>query len=80
MGKPLHSHKHCRLGASYGFEQPTSYIKPVYFIKLYQLSENQTCCNLIFADLLQFDETSCIKPACSSQLSASLLTTTCYDH
>ena len=32
-------------------------------------------CNLIFADLLQVDETICIKPACSSQLAASLLTT-----
>ncbi len=30
---------------------------------------------LIFADLLQVDETTCIKPACSSQLAASLLTT-----
>ena len=47
MGKPLHSQKHHRLGASYGFDQPTSYIKPVYFIKLFQLSENQTCCNLM---------------------------------
>ena len=30
---------------------------------------------LIFADLLQVDETTCIKSACSSQLAASLLTT-----
>jgi hypothetical protein len=32
---------------------------------------------LIFADLLKVDETTwtCIKPACSSQLAASLLTT-----
>ena len=29
----------------------------------------------IFADLLQVDETTCIKPACSSQLAASLLIT-----
>ena len=35
----------------------------------------QTCCNLTFADLLQVDETTYIKPACSSQLAASLLTT-----
>ena len=34
-----------------------------------------TWCNLIFADLLQVDETTCMKPACSSQLAASLLTT-----
>ena len=39
------------------------------------MCENQTCCNLIFADLLQVDETTCIKLACSSQLAASLLTT-----
>ncbi len=30
---------------------------------------------LIFADLLQVDETTCIKPECSSQLAASRLTT-----
>ena len=43
--------------------------------KLYQA--HQTCCNLIFADLLmlQVDETTCVKPVCSSQLAASLLTT-----
>ncbi len=28
-------------------------IKPVDFIKLDQVCEHQTCCNLIFADLLQ---------------------------
>ena len=27
----------------------------------YQVCENQTCCNLIFADLLQVLETTCIK-------------------
>ncbi len=54
---------------------PTNCIKPVDFIKLYQVCEHQTCCNLIFADLLQVDETTCIKHACSSQLAASLLTT-----
>ena len=54
---------------------PTSCIKPVDFIKLHQVCEHQTCCNLIFADLLQVDETTCIKPACSSQLAVSLLTT-----
>ncbi len=47
----------------------------VDFIKLHQVCEHQTCCNLIFADLLQVDETTHIKPACSSQLAASLLTT-----
>ena len=50
-------------------------IKPVDFIKLHQVCEHQTCCNLIFANLLQVDETTCGKPSCSSQLAASLLTT-----
>ena len=50
-------------------------IMPVESIKLLQVCELQTCCNLIFADMLQVDETTCIKPACSSQLAASLLTT-----
>ncbi len=54
---------------------PTSCVKLVDFIKLHQVFEHQTCCNLIFADLLQVDETTYIKPACSSQLAASLLTT-----
>ena len=53
----------------------TNCIKPVDFIKLHQVCEHQTYCNLIFADLLQVDETTCITPACSSQLAASLLTT-----
>ena len=35
-------------------------IKSVGFIKLNQICENQTCCNLIFADLLQVAETTCI--------------------
>ena len=29
--------------------------------KLQRVCENQTCCNLIFADLLQVVETTCIK-------------------
>ena len=33
----------------------------VDFIKLKQICENQTCCNLIFADLLQVVEITCIK-------------------
>ncbi len=53
----------------------TNCIKPVDFIKLHQVCEHQTCCNLIFADLLQVNETTCIKLACSSQLAVSLLTT-----
>ena len=50
-------------------------MKPVDIIKLHQVCEHQTCCNLIFADLLQVDEATCIKPARSSQLATSLLTT-----
>ena len=72
----IHSQKRHRLDASCGFYRPdASCIKPVDFIKLHQVCEHQTCCNLIFADLLQVDETTCIKRACSSQLAASLLTT-----
>ncbi len=52
-----------------------SCIKLVDFIKLHQVCEHQTCCNLIFADLLQVDEITFIKPACCSQLAASLITT-----
>ena len=52
-----------------------SCIKPADFIKLHQVCEHQTCCNLIFADLLKVDETTCIKPACNLQLVGSLLTT-----
>ena len=72
----LHSQKRHRLDASCGFYRPdTSCTKPVDFIKLHQICEHQTSCNLIFADLLQVDETTCIKSTCSSQLAASLLTT-----
>ncbi len=49
-----------------GLLTSSSYIKSV---------NSRLDCNLIFADLLQVDETTCIKPACSSQLAASLLTT-----
>ena len=35
------------------YKLATSCIKSVDFIKLKQVCENQTCCNLIFADLLQ---------------------------
>ena len=48
--------KHHRLDASSGFYQLVSIVnkcsKSVNFIKLQQVCENQTCCNLIFADLL----------------------------
>ena len=37
--------------------------KPVDFIKLQQVCEYQTCCNLIFADLLQVVTTTCSKLA-----------------
>ena len=52
--------------------------KSVEFIKLQQVCENQTCCNLIFVDLLQVAETSCIKrvdKSLDNQLAPSLLTT-----
>ena len=39
----------------------TSCSKSVDFIKLQQVCENQPCCNLIFADLLQVVVTTCIK-------------------
>ena len=39
----------------------TSFSSSVDFIKLPQVSENQTCCILIFADLLQAVRTTCIK-------------------
>ena len=35
--------------------------KSVDSIKMQQVCENQTCCNLIFADFLQVAETTCIK-------------------
>ena len=71
----LHSQKRHRLAASCGFYRldaslSTSCSKLVNFIKLQQDCENQTCCNLIFADLLQVVETTCIKLAnIKSQLS-----------
>ncbi len=64
----VHSQKRHRLDdASCGFYRPdvicqqvvsslltsSSCIKPVDVIKLHQVPEHQTCCNLIFADLLQ---------------------------
>ena len=39
----------------------TSCTNSVDFIKLQQVCENQTCYNLIFVDLLQVVETTCIK-------------------
>ncbi len=76
----VHSQKHHRLDASCGFYRPdaicqTSCIKPVDFIKLHRVCEQQTCCNFKFARLLQVDETKCIKPVCSLHLAASLFTT-----
>ena len=57
---------------------PTSCIKPVDFIKLRQVSmwtSDLLQSWYLHADLLQVDETTCIKRACSSQLATSLLTT-----
>ena len=39
----------------------SSGMKCVGFIKLYKACENQTRCNLLFADLLQVVEITCIK-------------------
>ena len=69
----LHSQKRHRLEASCGFlpawcNSPKSCVDQACWL-------HQTCCNLIFADLLHVDETTCIKPVCSSQLPASLQTT-----
>ena len=66
--------------AGFGFYRPDAICQQVVpslfgFIKLHQVYKHQTCCNLIFADLLQVDETTYIKPAYSSQLAASPLTT-----
>ena len=50
----------------------------VDFIKLQQVCENQTCCNLIFADLLHAVETTASSlwiKSLDNQLPASLLTT-----
>ena len=46
---------------SYLLALVSSYRKSLDFIKWQQVCENQTCCNLIFADLLQVAETTCIK-------------------
>ena len=62
----------------------TSCSKSVDFIKLQQVCENQTCCNLIFADFLQVAETTDIKLVDKkSQLSTCIepvdrLQQTCY--
>ncbi len=69
----LHSQKRHRLETSCGFYRPDAICQKVSVDQACWL--HQTCCNLIFADLLQVDETTCIKPACSSQLPASLQTT-----
>ena len=85
----VHSQKRHRLAASCGFYRlaaslSTSCSNLVNFIKLQQVCENQTCCNLIFADLLQVVETTCIKLAnIKSQLSNCIkpvdnLQQTCY--
>ena len=74
----LQSQKRHRLDASCGFYRPDAICQKVVsrlLTSLLQVCEHQTCCNLIFADLLQVDETTYIKPACSSRLAASLLTT-----
>ena len=75
------SQKRHRLDASCGFYRPDTSCQQVVSSLLTSSSciksvhEHQTCCNLIFANLLQVGETTCIKPACSSQLATSLLTT-----
>ena len=40
---------------------PTSCSKSVDFIRLQQVCESQSCCNLIFVDLVQIAELTCIK-------------------
>ena len=67
----LLSQKRHRLDASCGFCQQVVSSLPTSSC----ICEHQTCCNLIFADLPQVNETTCIKPACSSQLATNLLTT-----
>ena len=62
----VHSQKRHRVDASVGFYRldkslSSGSVKPVGFIKMHQFCENQTWCNLIFADLLQIAETTCIK-------------------
>ena len=49
----LYTARNARLAASCS--------KSVDLIKLQQVCENQTCCNLIFADLVQVAEKTCIK-------------------
>ena len=76
----IHRQKRHRLDASCGFYRPDASCQKVVPSLLTSSSsmrncEHQTYCNLIFADLLQVDKTTCIRPACSSQLAASLLTT-----
>ena len=79
----LHIQERHRLDASCGFSRLdvsllSSCIKPISFIKFYQVCENQTRCNLIFQDFLQ-----ALKQLASSlwiksldnQLTSSLLTT-----
>ncbi len=68
-----------RLDASCGLTGLMQFATKLYqAYSLHQITsicEHQICCNLIFTDSLQDDETTCIKPACSLQLPASLLTT-----
>ena len=75
----LHSQKRHRLDASCEFYRPEAICQQVVSSLLTASSscicEHQTYCSLIFADLLKVDETTCIKPACSSQLAVRLLTT-----
>ena len=40
---------------------PTSSSKSVDFIRLQKVCESQSCCNLIFVDLVQIAELTCIK-------------------
>ena len=62
-----HSHERHKLAASCGLNRidtslSWSCIKHFAVIKLqHQVCENQTCCNLIFADFLQVVETTSIK-------------------
>ena len=79
----LHSQKRLRLAASSGFYRlccklSKSCSNSVDFIKLQQVCQNQTYCNLISAALLQVVETTCIKlvdKSLDNELAASLLTT-----
>ncbi len=58
----VHSQKRHRLNASCGFYRPDAICQQVVSSLLTSPScikscEHQTCCNLIFVDLLQVDET-----------------------